>query len=82
MNKSHLSIFMLTRNHERYIEDAIQSVLEQQVNFRYTLLIGDDGSEDQTVKIINTYSEKYPDIIKIHTFPNHRGIFENVMNLY
>ena len=39
-----LSVVIVTFNHERYIAEAIDSVLMQKVDFSYEILIGDDGS--------------------------------------
>lgn len=55
---------MLTYNHEKYIRQAIDSILMQQVNFDYEIIIGDDASIDKTPEIINEYQKKYPDKIK------------------
>ena len=46
-------------NHEKYVEKAIVSVLEQEVNFKYELLIGEDCSTDDSLQIIKSYKEKY-----------------------
>ncbi len=73
---------MLTHNHEKYVAEAIQSALSQKVNFEYTILVGDDGSTDGTVEIVTAFSKKYPDRIKLYTFLENHGIYENVINLY
>lgn len=54
-----VSIIMLVYNHERFIEQALDSVLMQQVNFDYELIIGEDASTDHTKIIINKYEEKF-----------------------
>lgn len=59
-----VSIGMLTYYHEKYVAQAIESVLMQKTNLRYELLIGDDASGDRTPEIIREYAARYPDIIK------------------
>ena len=59
-----VSICCITYNHEKYISRAIESFLAQKVSFKFEVLIHDDASEDGTAKIIKSYQEKYPDIIK------------------
>lgn len=58
-----VSIVCATYNHEKYIEDAIESFLMQQTSFKYEIIIHDDASTDNTTNIIKRYSEKYPDLI-------------------
>ncbi len=51
-----ISVLMPAFNVEKYIAAAIESILNQSfVNFEFIVL--DDGSSDDTVKIINTYSD-------------------------
>ena len=42
----------------------LDSVLSQNVNFEYEILIHDDASKDRTQDIIKDYTQKYPNIIK------------------
>lgn len=59
-----VSISCITYNHEKYIEKAINSFLEQKTNFKFEILIYDDASTDNTQNIIKEYQKKYPEIIK------------------
>ena len=67
MNDSNLkvSIIMLAYNHGKFIEQAIQSILEQDVDFNYELLIGEDCSADNTREIAERYQAMYPKVIKV-----------------
>ncbi len=53
-----VSITMTVYNHEKYIEQAIESVLKQQVNFKYELLIGEDCSTDNSLALIRKYEDR------------------------
>ena len=39
-----VSVIVLTYNHEKYIAQALDSILMQEANFFYEILIGDDYS--------------------------------------
>jgi glycosyltransferase involved in cell wall biosynthesis len=58
-----LSVAMITYNHERYIGQAIESVLCQKVNFEYEIVIGEDRSTDGTRAIVQDCQRRYPDRI-------------------
>lgn len=57
-----VSVILLTYNHQRYIRQAIESVLAQETPFAYELLIGDDASNDGTSAIVAAYARQYPQI--------------------
>lgn len=50
-------------NHEPYIRQCIESIINQRTTFKYMLLIHDDASTDGTSTIIREYQKKYPDIV-------------------
>lgn len=47
-----VSVFMLAYNHDKYIEQAILSVIAQETTFTFELIIGNDSSIDQTDSVI------------------------------
>jgi glycosyltransferase involved in cell wall biosynthesis len=59
-----VSICCIAYNQEKFIADAIEGFLMQEVNFKYEVLLHDDASEDRTADIIRSYEQKYPDLIK------------------
>lgn len=60
-----LSVVMTTYNHERYIAQAIESVLRQQTSFGVEIVIGEDCSTDRTLNIAQDYQSQYPEAIRI-----------------
>lgn len=77
-----VSVFMLTYNQEQFIAQAIEGVLMQQTNFKYQLVIGEDGSTDNTLEICKAYQEKHPDKIKIISQPQNIGLMYNFVSTY
>lgn len=82
MNKNPIvTILMPTYNHERYIPQAIESVLAQKTNYPYELLIHDDCSTDSTLAIAQNYTTKHPDKIKIFTEEENQGLLKSYKRL-
>ena len=57
-----MSISCVTYNHQNYIADALDSILNQKTNFNFEILLHDDASSDNTKMIVLKYVEKYPEI--------------------
>lgn len=56
-----ISVTLMVYNHGKYLHQAIDSILMQEVNFNYEILVGDDHSTDNSRDIILEYKNKYPD---------------------
>lgn len=75
-----VSVVVVTYNHEKYITKALQSIIEQELFEHCEVLVGDDGSRDNTVCILNDFSNKHPNI---HVFAHDNvGISQNVYDLF
>ncbi|MCL6219172.1 glycosyltransferase [Zunongwangia pacifica] len=72
-----VSVFMLTFNQEDLVTQAIEGVLKQKTNFKFQLVIGDDASTDDTIKICKAYQEKFGDVIKLITRDKNIGLIAN-----
>lgn len=59
-----VSVCMITYNHERFVRQAIENVLTQEVDFEYELVIGEDCSTDGTRQIVVEYARKHPERIR------------------
>ncbi|MEN6611923.1 MAG: glycosyltransferase [Armatimonadota bacterium] len=70
---------MITYNHEKFIAQAIESVLTQETDFDYELIIGEDCSTDGTREIVRNYQSRCPDIIH-PLLPEHNiGMLPNLV---
>lgn len=71
------TVIILTYNQEGSIRRAIESVLRQRCDFKYEILIADDGSHDLTRQICQEYAELYPELIRIMPKAPNKGIVDN-----
>jgi glycosyltransferase involved in cell wall biosynthesis len=71
-----VSILILSYNQEEFIVDAIESALNQNYS-NFEIVISDDCSTDNTLKIINNYKLNYPDKVKVVTSNSNSGVTVN-----
>lgn len=76
-----VSVIVLTYNHEKYIRQALDSILMQKVDFKYEILVGDDCSTDETPSILLEYQNKYPDIFCARLRQKNIGATKNLYEL-
>ena len=60
-----VSIIVNVYNHGKYLRDCLDGILNQQVEFSYELLLGEDGSSDNSRDICIEYANKYPTKIRL-----------------
>lgn len=76
-----VSVTILTYNHEDYIQECLDSIVCQQTNFPFEIIIGDDASTDGTPDIIRRYADKYPDLIVPILRKKNIGVCENSIDI-
>jgi glycosyltransferase involved in cell wall biosynthesis len=76
-----LSVRLMAYKHEPFIAQAIESVLAQEVDFTYEIVIGDDVSPDRTPDIIRDYQSRYPDRIRFLVRDNNMGNIRNFVDI-
>lgn len=74
-----VSVCCITYNHERFLNQAIESVLMQKTEFAVELVIGEDCSTDATRTIAQAYERRYPDRVQVLTPAANLGIMQNMM---
>lgn len=77
-----VSVLMITYNHENYIAQALDSILMQQVNFDYEIVIGEDCSSDRTRSIVLDYQLGNPGRIKVLLPETNLGMMRNFMETF
>jgi len=81
-NEPKVSVLMITYNHEKYIAQAIESVLMQKTDFPYDLIIGEDCSTDGAREIVREYERKYPTIVRTFLPERNVGGHENFRQVF
>lgn len=69
---SRLSFIIISYNEKDYLVEAIESCFRQKLD-DFEIIIGDDGSNDGSIAIIEDYATKYPKIIK-HFVSDRTGV--------
>lgn len=72
-----VSVIVLTYNHEKYIAQALESIVTQKTDFPFEIIIGDDASTDRTAEIVCDYEKKYPNLIRPVLHDNNVGATRN-----
>lgn len=80
-NNIEFSVIILAYNHEQYLEKAITSVINQDTNVRYEVIIGEDCSTDNTKEIVKKYFDLYPHIIVPIYHDHNLGATKNLYYL-
>ncbi|MBD5189223.1 MAG: glycosyltransferase family 2 protein [Bacteroidales bacterium] len=71
------TIIILTYNQVDTIARAIESVLRQECDYKYELLIADDASTDGTREVCEEYAARYPEKIRMMPRSANKGIVDN-----
>lgn len=77
-----VAVYMVTYNHEQYIDQAIESVVLQKTSFPIRLFIGEDCSTDNTRAICQKWKENHPDKITLLESKTNLGINENATRVF
>lgn len=75
--KQLISIIIPSYNRANLVGEAIDSILAQKVDADIEIVIGDDCSTDNTREVLQSYYERYPDIIRIFFREQNLGLGAN-----
>jgi glycosyltransferase involved in cell wall biosynthesis len=60
-----LSVAVLCYKHVDFIGDCLRSILSQELNVPFEVIVGDDSSQDGSIEVIESFQTRYPGIIKL-----------------
>lgn len=76
-----VSIVMPVYNHERFLKQALDSILMQEVNFDYELIVGEDCSRDNSRNILKEYENKFEGKMVVLYRDRNYGAIRNIKDL-
>jgi glycosyltransferase involved in cell wall biosynthesis len=74
-----VSVLIITYNHEQYIAQALESVLMQEADFDYEVVVGEDCSTDATRSILLDYRSRFGDRLRPLLRDNNIGMHANLI---
>lgn len=77
-----LCVLMPSYNKGLYIQEAIESVLAQNTNFDFRLIITDDASSDETLDIVQEFQKTHSNIITLLPSKENQGLLSNIIKAY
>lgn len=75
--KPEIEVLVISYNQEKYISSCIESILCQECDVPFRILISDDNSTDDTVAILKEYQNRYPDKVILLRSPINQGVSKN-----
>lgn len=81
-NEIQVSVCVVTYNQEKYIFKCLDSLVKQDTNFKFEIIVGEDCSLDNTKKIVQQFEASYPDLFVMVYHDSNVGPFENIRNVY
>ena len=81
-NGPKVSVCVVTYNHINFIRQCLQSLVEQQTDFEFEIIVGDDCSTDGTGVIVQEYVDRYPGLVKAIMQPVNVGPTKNYLAVH
>ena len=79
MPRPRVSVLMITYNHERFIQQAIEGVIMQKPDFDIELVVGEDKSTDKTRAVVERLTAQYPSVMRPIYHEKNVGVARNHM---
>ena len=77
-----LSVCVITFNQKKYIRQCLQSILDQQTNFDFEVIVGDDYSTDGTREVVQEFADRYPGKVIPLLYPSKVGGTQNFIAVH
>jgi glycosyltransferase involved in cell wall biosynthesis len=77
-----VSVCVITYNQDKYIAECLQSLVDQETDFSFEIIVGEDFSTDRTRKIIEEYAVNFPNLIVKNFHGTNVGAVKNLVSTY
>lgn len=77
MKTPDVSVRIITYNQRPFIERTIESVLAQETEYDYEIVVGEDCSTDGTAEIVREYGRRFPSKIRVLEAEENLGANQN-----
>jgi glycosyltransferase involved in cell wall biosynthesis len=72
-----VSVCVVTYNQEKYIRQCLQSIVDQETDFDFEVIVSDDCSTDGTRAIVQELADRYPGVVKPIFHEKNMGAYKN-----
>lgn len=72
-----ISVCVVTYNQEKYIEKCIESIISQEFDLPYEIVVADDNSTDNTRALLENFKEQHPNRIRLLLNERNLGPTQN-----
>lgn len=76
-----VSVLILAYNHAPFLARAIESAAAQQVDFDFEVLVGEDCSKDDSLRVALDLQQEFPAIVRVITSDSNVGAYHNYLRL-
>jgi glycosyltransferase involved in cell wall biosynthesis len=73
-----VSVVVLCYNQAAFVGECLESILVQQLDVPFDIIVGDDGSKDNSLEVVESYRERYPGIVKVVAHATNGGFSRNL----
>lgn len=77
-----VSVCVITYNQVDYIRQCLDSLVTQETDFEFEIVVGDDFSTDGTREIVEEYVGMYPHLVRANLQPTNTGGARNYLEVH
>lgn len=82
ISSAKVTVCVVSYNQQDYIAECLQSIVDQQTDFPFVVLVSDDCSTDGTGEIIQRFANKYPEVIVPVVRQRNLGAYQNFLQTH